>query len=130
MRVLRLEFQERMIMEKGQLVSMMKEGYVRLMHTSSTRICKRTPGWLETKMVVMSMIDLVLGKKDMLHYLQDVRGMGRGLSDHHFVLRKVKLMSTWIQRREVVKEDRRIRSEKLREHHYIIVWGMYHISAG
>ena len=34
---------------------------------------------------VKSMIDLVLVKKDMLRYVQDmraVRGMGRGLSDH------------------------------------------------
>ena len=35
---------------------------------------------------VKSMIDLVLVKKDMLRYVQDVsviKGMGRGLSDHH-----------------------------------------------
>ena len=34
---------------------------------------------------IRSMIDLVLVKKDMLHYAEDVRtvrGMGRGLSDH------------------------------------------------
>ena len=38
---------------------------------------------------VESMIDLVLVKKDMLHYVQDmraVRGMGRGLSDHHVLI--------------------------------------------
>ena len=38
---------------------------------------------------VKSMIDLVLVKKDMIHFVQDVmavRGMGRGISDHHFVL--------------------------------------------
>ena len=41
------------------------------------------------------MIDLVLGKKDMLRYVQDVRagrGMGRGLSDHHVILCKVRLV--------------------------------------
>ena len=39
------------------------------------------------------MIDLVLVKRDMLQYVQDVRavrGMGRDLSDHHVVLRKVR----------------------------------------
>ena len=44
-------------------------------------------------MKVKSMIDLVLVKKAMLHYIQDVkavRGMGRGLSNHH-VLRNVRL---------------------------------------
>ena len=58
------------------------------------------------------MIDLVLVKKDMLRYVQDVRavrGMGRGLSDHYVVLRKGQLVGAWI---------RRIRSEKLREHRY------------
>ena len=43
----------------------------------------------------MEMIDLVLAKKDMLRYVQDVRaerGMGRGLSDHHVVLCKVRLV--------------------------------------
>ena len=67
------------------------------------------------------MIDLVLVKKDMLRYVQDVRavrGMGRGLSDHHVVLGKVGLVGTWIKRREVVVGGRWIRSEKLREHQY------------
>ena len=39
------------------------------------------------------MIDLVLVKKDMLHYVEDVRAvreMGRGLSGHHVVLCKVR----------------------------------------
>ena len=38
---------------------------------------------------IKSMIDLVLIKRDMLRYAQDVRavrGMGCGLSDHHGVL--------------------------------------------
>ena len=50
------------------------------------------------------MIDLVLVKRDMLRYVQDVRavsGMGRGLSDHYVVLCKVRLIGVWIKRREV-----------------------------
>ena len=42
------------------------------------------------------------------------RGMGRGLSDHHVVLCKVRLVGAWIKRREGVVWARRIRSEKLR----------------
>ena len=64
------------------------------------------------------MIALVLMKKDMLCYVQDVRavrGMGRGLSDHHVVLCKVILVGAWIKRTEVVDGARRIKSEKLRE---------------
>ena len=44
---------------------------------------------------VNSMIDLVLMKRGMLHYVQDmrvVRGMGQGLSDHHVVLCNVRLV--------------------------------------
>ena len=47
---------------------------------------------------IKSMIDLVLVKKDMLHYVQGVRvmrGMGRGLSEHHVVLCKVRLVGAW-----------------------------------
>ena len=65
------------------------------------------------------MIDLVLMKKDMMYYVQDVRavrGMGRGLSDNHVVLCKVRLVCIRIKRRELVEGARRIRSEKLREH--------------
>ena len=42
---------------------------------------------------IKSMIDLVLVKRAMLQYVQDVRvvrGMGHGLSDHHLVLCKVR----------------------------------------
>ena len=49
--------------------------------------------------------------KDMLCYVQDVkavRGMGRGLSDHHIVLCKVRLVGEWIKRREVVVGARRV----------------------
>ena len=41
------------------------------------------------------MVDLVLVKKDMLCYVQDVRavrGMGQGLSEHHVLLCKVRLV--------------------------------------
>ena len=68
---------------------------------------------------IKSMIDLVLVKSDILQYEQYVRvvrGMGCSLSDHHVVLCKMRLVGAWIKRREVVVEDRRIRSEKLREH--------------
>ena len=61
----------------------------------------REPGVVEVK----SMIDLVLGKYDMLRFVKDVRavrGMGRGLSDHHVVLYKVMLVGRWIKRRVVV----------------------------
>ena len=44
---------------------------------------------------IKSMIDLVLVKRDMLRYMQDiraVRGMGRGLSYHHVALCKLGLI--------------------------------------
>ena len=65
------------------------------------------------------MIDLLLMKKCMVHYLQDVRAVrekGRSLSNHHVVLCKVSLMSAWIKRKEVVNGAKRIRSEQLRDH--------------
>ena len=70
---------------------------------------------------VKSMIDRVLVKKDMLRFVQDVRavrGMGRSLLDNHVVLCKVRLVETWIKKREVVDRARRIRTEKLREYQY------------
>ena len=81
-----------------------------------TRVAKGQGG-----VEIMSMKDLVLVMRDMLRYVQDVRavrGMGRGLSDHHVVLYKVSLVGAWIKRREVVIGVRRIRSEKMREHQY------------
>ena len=70
-------------------------------------------------MEIKSMIDLVLVKKDMLRYVRVVRGMGRGLSDRHFVLCKVRLVRVWIKGRgEVVVGPRMIRSKKLREHQF------------
>ena len=55
------------------------------------------------------MIYMVLVKRDMLQYVQDlrsVRGMGRGLSDYYVVFYKVRLVEPWIKRRDVVKEAR------------------------
>ena len=66
------------------------------------------------------MIVLVLLKTHMLRYVQDVRavrGMRRGLSDHHVVLCKVRLEGTWIKKNEVIDGARRIGREKLRELH-------------
>ena len=60
-------------------------------------------------------------KKVMLRFVQDVkvvRGMGHGISNHHVVLCKVRLVGTWIKRREVVDRTRRIRSVKLMKHQY------------
>ena len=54
---------------------------------------------------VMNMTDLVLLKEDMLCYMQSVRavrGMRRGLSDHHVLLCKVRLVGAFIKGREVV----------------------------
>ena len=51
---------------------------------------------------IKSMIDLVLVKRDMLRYVQDVRavrGMGCSLSDHYVVLCKVRLVGAWIKMR-------------------------------
>ena len=81
-----------------------------------TRVVRGRDG-LEIK----RMIDLVLVKRDMMRYVQDMRvvkGIGRGLSDHYVVLCKVRLVGAWIKKREVVVGARRIRTEKLREHEY------------
>ena len=46
-------------------------------------------------MEIKSLIELVLVKRDMLQYVQVVRSvkrMGRGLSDHHVVLCKVRFL--------------------------------------
>ena len=53
-----------------------------------------------------------------MHYVRVVRGVGCGLSNHHVVLCKVRLVGSWIKRREVVVGARRIRSKKLMEHQY------------
>ena len=50
---------------------------------------------VQDRVEVKSRIDLVVVKKDMLRYVQDVRTVrrtGRGLSDHYVVLCKVKLV--------------------------------------
>ena len=46
---------------------------------------------------VISMINLVLVKDDMLHFGQDiraVRGMGQNILNHHGILYRVRLMET------------------------------------
>ena len=51
-----------------------------------------------------SIIDLVLLKRDMLRYVQDVmvvRGMGLGLSDPYVVPFKIRLIGAWIKRRDI-----------------------------
>ena len=58
------------------------------------------------------MIDLVL-----VLDVRAMRGMGRGLSDHHIVLCKVRLVGAWMMT-EVVNGARRIRIEKMKEHQY------------
>ena len=78
-----------------------------------TRVAKGREG-----VEIKSKIDVVLVKRNMLLYVQDVRavrGIGRGLLDHYVVLCKVRLVEAWIKRGEVVVGAR---SEKLREHHY------------
>ena len=54
----------------------------------------------QDRVKVKSMIDLVLVKRDMLPYVQDVRavrGMGRGLSDHHVLMCKIRWVEAWIR---------------------------------
>ena len=48
-----------------------------------------------------------------------MREMGRGLSDHHVVLCKVRLVGTLIKIKEEMNEAKRIRSEELKENQYI-----------
>ena len=53
---------------------------------------------------IKSMIYLTLLKRDTVRYVHDiraVRGMRRGLSDHHVVLCKVSLVGAWTVRRVV-----------------------------
>ena len=60
---------------------------------------------------VKSMINLVLVKKGMLRYMQEmkaVRRMRQCLLDHHVLLCKVRLVRASIKRREVVVGARRI----------------------
>ena len=87
-----------MIIIEEWWISVQKGDFVWVTHILSTEVCINTQvargrGGVEIK----SMIDLLLVKKDMLRYVQDVRpirGMGHGLSDHHVVLCKVRLVGT------------------------------------
>ena len=68
--------------------------YVWVTHTSNTRICISTQGWKGPRWSGGKEHDRpgVLVKKDMLRFGKDVRavrGMGRGISDHHVLLCKV-----------------------------------------
>ena len=50
---------------------------------------------VQDRVEVKSMIDLMLVKKDVLHFVKDVRavrGKGQGLSDHDVLLCKVRLV--------------------------------------
>ena len=67
---------------------------------------------------VKSLIDLVLVKKEMQKYVLDVkavRGLGMGISDHYIVLCKIRLVGTWMEKKEIRKGVGRIKSEKLNE---------------
>ena len=67
-----------------------------------------TPGWLDKEHDRYG-----AGKKSYVAIctgVKVVRGIGRGLSDHHVVLRKVSLVGKWIKRREVVNGARRVRN--------------------
>ena len=61
----------------------------------------------QDRVEVKSMIDLML-VNDRLQYVQTVRGMGQGLSDHHVVMCKVRLVGAWKKRREVLVGGKRI----------------------
>ena len=68
-----------------------------------------------------SLIELVLVKKDMFRFAQDVkagRRMGRGISNRHVVLCKVRLVGIWVKRRQLVDRATSIRSDKLSEYQY------------
>ena len=98
----------------------MKGGCVWVTYTLNTRICIRVARG-QDGVEVKSMKDLVLVKKDMLRFVQNmraVRGMGWDISDHYVVLCKVRLVGKRIKRREVVGGARRIITEKLREHQH------------
>ena len=73
-----LEFQERMIIVEEGWSSGQKGDCVWVTHILSTEVCISIQEWQEG-VEVKSMIDLVLVKRDMLQYVQDVRvvrGMG------------------------------------------------------
>ena len=76
----------------------------------------------QDRVEVMSLIDVVLVKKDLLHYVQNmrvVRGMGHEVS--HIILLYCVKLGWWVLglRREMVTGVGRIRSEKLMEYQYI-----------
>lgn len=65
-----------------------------------------------------SLIDLVLVKKEMMRDILDVkaiRGLNGGISDHMIVLCKLRLIGSWVKKRQVECKVGRIRSERLTE---------------
>ena len=72
----------------------------------------------QDRVEMKSMKDLVLVKRHMLRYVRAVKGMGQGLSDHHMVLCKVRLIGAWTKIRDGGFGSQRIRNEKLREYLY------------
>ena len=58
----------------------------------------------QDRLEVKNIIDMVLVKRDMLRYVQDMRAVreeGCDLSDHHAVLCKVRLVGAWIKRKDL-----------------------------
>ena len=69
-----------------------------------TRVVRNQDG-----LEVMSMIDWVLVKRNMLKYKHDVKkvwGMGWGISDYYLTMRKVRLVDTWIKRKKMNRAQR------------------------
>ena len=111
-----MDFHERMIMEKERWSSVSNTYFEHRSLHKYTGVARNHDGG-----DIRSMIDLVLVKRDLLRYMQDVRavrGMERGLLDHHVVLRKARIVGAWIKKREVVIGARRIKSEKLTKDRY------------
>ena len=117
-----LDFQKRMIMEEEWRSSVLKGECVLVTYFEHRSLHKYTrvargQGRVEVK----STKYLVMVKKDMLHYVQDVkamRGMVQSHSDHHVVLLEVGLVGSWIKRRMAVDRARKIINKKLTEHQY------------
>ena len=81
---------------------MLKEGCVWVTCTLSTRvfISIKEVARGQDGVKIKGMIDLVKVKRDMLYYEQEVRAgreRGQGLSYHHVVLWKVRLVEVWIK---------------------------------
>ena len=117
-----LEFRERMIIVEEWWSFAQKGDCEWITHILSTEACISTQEWQEAKTEGDKEHGRSnTGEEDMLRCVQGVRavrGMRRGLSDHLVILCKVRLVGTWIKKREVVAVARRIRNERLKEHQY------------